>query len=237
MVTLEQLQRDVQDRFSFPVRVYGSADGDASVPESWRRLLEARSQPLSDRLAAFWEPVAAGLPEVVDIVVNRTQQVAAVEVGSRMYLLYVFVDRKKKRWYYFGEPATQPQASPVASESWELFPATLQAFYSGVHNGWLTLHSQALGPNPVERLCLLSDPRFDLPPGSDATLPFTWAKVVVVMSNGGGDYLCLDTGNLDKQGRASGFVFLHEMPQQPERRFDFISTLNGWMSIGFEHLL
>lgn len=237
MVAIEQLQKDVQSRFSFPIRVYDTVGSPATFPETWRPLFGASGQELSDRLTALWEPVASGLPDVVDFVVNSTGQVAAVEAGSKTYLLYVFTDRKKKRWYYFGEPASQGSAPSVASESWALFPPTLQAFYSRVHNGWLTLHSQALGPNPLERLCLLSDPKFDRPPGSDAMLPFQWAKIVVVMSNGGGDYLCLDTGNLDRQGRASGFIFFHEMPDQPERRFDFLSSLNGWMSIGFEHLL
>lgn len=237
MLDAQQTRKDVQRWFRSPVFCFDSSEAEEypAIPATWKSLLDLEGKALSEAIGEMWECVNSQLPGVWTFLTTRIDGVCVVIDESEISLLYVYPEKEAGRRYYISWLPVGQHLPPKLQTVWNKVPLELQELYTTVHDGWIELNSYALGPLPTKLMSFLSDPEWDLEEGPEAELGFEWKNVLAVLNNGAGDHLCLDTGNLDLQGYASGFVFFHETPLKPERRFDFWSVLNAWMKIGFEN--
>jgi len=203
------------------------------VPEEWVTLLQQQQAGESKPWVNLWQDFASALPATLTFLRNRVFCVAILLEDDRPpSLIYVYKSDGGYEFYRGGMPLKNTIPEHLA-DVWQTFPATLRRLYE-IHDGWVYLPSDALGPLPTEEIISMTAEDLDLDDKDLKKLPFQIEKVYPVFSSGGGDYIWLDTGHADMDGEASALIWLHEKPTQPKVNIDFWSTLNGWMEIGFK---
>jgi hypothetical protein len=231
-----QLIRDLEPFVNDPVLILSPADigAQSDVPAQWKSLLEQQQNGVPTPWVPMWEPLEEVLPSVLAFLREKVLGVAVLlEPEAAPALVYFYQSPKKYRFYRGGLPMDRKIPERIR-EVWASFPPLLCSFYA-FHDGWTYLPSNALGPLPMEDMSFLSDEDWDIE--NPSALPFDPAKVIAIFASGGGDYLCLDTGNPDAEGIATALIWWNEEPDDPDMNVDFWPTLDEWMKVGFEDAL
>ncbi|KVO08070.1 hypothetical protein WJ70_22965 [Burkholderia ubonensis] len=205
-----------------------------NVPESWLNILRQDLGAKRDAVLDGWRGFDANVPSAAHFVRTRLQDVLILLQRDSPSLLYVYTADKGDINFFEGHLPLQETAPKEFNAVWQSVPQDLRRFYSEAHNGWTFLASNAMGPLPLRDWRFLSESQFDLDSDTIARMPVDPQQVVTVFHNGAGDYLCLNLADCNENGIASGLVYWHEKPTEPDF-VDFWPAMNTWLSIFLEN--
>lgn len=206
----------------------------ANVPESWLKILQQDLGAKRDAVLEGWGEFAANVKSAEHFVRTQLKDVLILLQGESPSLLYVYTADQGDINFFEGRVPLQEPVPKQLGAVWQAVPQGLRRFYSEVHNGWTFLASNAMGPLPLRNWCFLSEDHFDLSPDTIARMPVDPQQVVTVFQNGAGDYLCLNVAACNANGIASGLIYWHENPTEPDF-VDFWPTMNAWLAIFLEN--
>ncbi len=205
-----------------------------NIPQTWIDLLRQQRDTGRANVSELWREMETELPSVLEFLRNNLQGIGVMtEENNRSWLIYFYTIDGEIYFYKGGVPLGKA-IPPELIERYKLMPSKLRYFHSSVHNGWTFLPSNALGPLPVEDTFFLSELEWDMEEGDEEKLPFKLENVLAVFANGGGDYLCLDTGEEKNPELSMALIWWHEEPLAPDMYVNFWPAMNEWMKTGFE---
>ncbi|MDU8647338.1 hypothetical protein [Pseudomonas amygdali] len=184
------------------------------IRSEWQNFGIASSITPSFPLA--WQTFSDELPWVTSLL-DKCLLGTAILVGSSIELLYIFHDNNGLYYYIGGEPLSR-------SDNALIFGGRIADFYYTIHNGFTFYPAQSMGPQKIEDCVFVSD----LIDEHDTDFAAKW---LAVFSNGGGDYLAVDTINAAND---NGLIWWHEQPLEPESGVVFFEIMDTWMSIFLE---
>ncbi|QOH39174.1 SMI1/KNR4 family protein [Burkholderia cepacia] len=205
-----------------------------NVPESWLNILQCNPRTKRDAVLEGLREFVANVPSVEHFVRTRLQDVLILFQSESPSLLYVYTADRGDINFFEGRLPAQEAVPEQLCGVWQSVPRDLRRFYSEVHDGWTFLASNAMGPLPLRDWCPLSANQFDLSPDTMARMPVDPQQVITVFHNGAGDYLCLNFAARSNDGIASGLIYWHERPTEPDF-VDFWSAMNTWLGIFLEN--
>ena len=176
----------------------------------------------------------AELPSVEHFVRTRLHDVLILFQDESPSLLYVYTADRGDINFFEGRLPVHAAVPKPLRGVWQSVPRSLRRFYAEAHDGWTFLASNAMGPLPLQDWCFLSENQFDLSPDTVSRMPMDPQHVVTVFHNGAGDYLCLNFAACDDDGTASGLIYWHEKPMEPDF-VDFWPTMDTWLGIFMEN--
>ena len=226
----DSLLEQVRDFVSQPVLLtsFDEIQTEMAVPETWVKMLRRQSAGTRSWIEP-WEPYRHLLPGVYDFLQHKVRGVCVLcEDQKPPSLLYVY-STKGEDDFHRGWPPLSGNVPEGKQAIWtQLFPG-LKKFYSDLHNDWVCLPANSLGPLPVENIERLSDQDWDLEPDDERKLPFRLDEVLTVFSNGGGDYLGLDVGKGVSASEDHALAWWHEEPLTPDIDLNFWALMDGWI--------
>ncbi len=140
----------------------------AECPIQWRNVL-AEENPTTELWDKVWKPMAEKMPLTIAAWKKSLQGLGLLITDSKPPSLVYFYKREGAVYAYRGfipAPLQRPEAAMIPSEFLEIY---------AVHNGFVDLFSDAMGPLPEPKWFYLSDDKSE-PAGS----------FLAVFNNGGG---------------------------------------------------
>jgi len=144
-------------------------------------------------------------------------------LGDEVEMLYVFHDGKGFYYYLGGMPV---ERAVVEKAEFKHLPSRLQDFYREVHDGYTFFPARSMGPQRLSDQSRVSE----LVDEGDDSFAENW---ITVFSNGGGDYVAVES---DKLEETEGLIWWHEDPMTPEWKIDIFEVMDAWMSIFLEDI-
>lgn len=201
---------------------------DMAVPDAWVEMLRQQDAGTQSWLAP-WQAYQKLLPGVYEFLHQKVRGICVLlEDQKPPSLLYVY-SRGENDYFYRGYPALDRASLEDRRDVWRKLPPHLQNFYSQLHNGWVFLVDDSLGPLPVQDIKFLSDYEWDAEPEDLEKLPFQLDQVIMVFSNGGGDYLALDLSHGAEAAEDYALSWWHEEPLEPHLNFNFWELMDAWI--------
>lgn len=201
------------------------------IPPAWWPMLSLDGVD-HDRLAALWGPLPAALPEMWQQLTRALRGLAVLlEDNHPPALLYLYSERDRLYHHRGQPPITAGHAPNRLNEVWASWPAVARTLYE-VHNGWTLLHSHSMGHLSVSAVLPATDPAVGLS-GQEGPLPFVPRRTVLLYSNGGGSYLCLEAPSAEDEA-ARAFVWSPGIPSEIGLSADFAAIYDAWTAIHFE---
>jgi hypothetical protein len=228
--SIEKMLAEVQDIVQNPILLTSpdQVEAQMNIPDAWREMLR-RQETGAKSWVEPWQAYQNLLPGVYDFLQHKVRGVCLLlENAKPPSLLYVY-SQGEDIDFHRGLPALGSNVPNSKRHIWERLPLDLQNFYSQVHNGWIYLPADSLGPLPVQDIKFLSDYEWDTEPDELKKLPFPLDQVITVFSNGGGDYLCLDLSHGAAASEDHALSWWHEEPLEPHLNFNFWALLDGWI--------
>lgn len=154
-----------------------------------------------------------------------------MEINDRFSILYTIKNSKGEVFYYEGRRPHENFNNEKLEESWKKIPASIQAFYENIHNGFYYYASGAMGLVPLENVTYLGEDDFDWNIIDDLEEPMQidLNTSFGFFSNGMGTYVAIDYNNCDNNNAT-----LWSAKTQPKYNINFWDFVDEWIVIGFD---
>lgn len=220
MINMNDMVKDIAGMFADRKVCFTRSDVPSNVvlPESWEGFgLDLDKAP---KYPEAWQNYSNEFPSVIALL-NDSLLGTVLLVGGKLELLYVFHDASGFYYYVGGVPVN---ISVVEAAEFRVLPGRLQEFYREVHDGYTFFPARSMGPQSLSDLTHVAD----LIDEEDASFAEGW---ITVFSNGGGDFVAIDSNASDD---SEGLVWWHEEPMAPEFGVDIFEVMDAWMAIFLE---
>lgn len=195
--------------------------GSIQLPLPWRRVFSAPSSSWKDETLALWGPFGSVLPKFTKALGERLRDVTLARVDGLPTVIYGFA----QLLYGGGMPIGGPEKLGIL----EGLPSRFLSLYLELHDGFGFLPDGSLGPLPRRRITTLEDDDWGWLEDSENPQAFDpLEQKLVVMTNGGGGYLCVDRQSVNGE-QAQAFAWWTDRAPDRER---FWPLLDAWMEIG-----
>jgi hypothetical protein len=192
------------------------------LPEPWRTVLSARREAWKDRALELWAAkTGAFLPRFVAAQRHELQDVSLVRFNGLIQVAYKYPNRV----FVGGLPRNKGEEFGMLAQG----PPALRLFYREVHDGYVFPFSGSLGPLALHYLFTLDDDEWGWLEESDDPREYDpLEEKVVILTNGGGGYLCMDA-SAPQGDDAPGLIWWRD---EPPDIGGLLAVLDAWMEIG-----
>lgn len=220
IITLDAIAADLGDTFPLH-KVYLKRQ---DVPQDVELLGNWENFGLRPEVTTFfpdcWNSFSNEFPSIIALF-NDCLLGTALLLGDDVELAYIFHDGSSFFYYVGGKPI---EAEVAESFSFKHLPSRLKSFYREVHDGFTFFPTRSMVPQPLADQSRISDLVDDI----DDSFAAGW---ITVFSNGGGDYVAV---NSDSRSDSDGLIWWHENPATPEFDIDVFNVMDAWMGIFLE---
>ena len=205
-----------------------SEQARASIPASWAALhaIEDPEARVATQLGA-WAPFTSELHDTIGVLRRRLRDVELIHTSRGYALLYCLQDEAHEWSYDEGMPPGAPTDERVAA-LFERLPEPLRRFYEPLHAGSTHFASRAMGPRPLDDLCVMGALEWGILETIGPS-PIDLDRSLSVLVSGGSGSLC---AWLPEDG--SPLAHLWFTNREPRQRVEPWPTLDAWMVMGFE---
>lgn len=220
MIRLNDIVEDIKSTFTGRKFFFDRAEVSAGIvlPKAWEsfglRLDDAPAYPDS------WQSYSTEFPSVIALL-NNSLLGTVLLADDKLELLYVFHDANGFYYYIGGLPV---EGVATDKEMFEALPIKLQRFYREVHDGYTFFPARSMGPQSLSDISRVSD----FIDEEDVSFADSW---ITVFSNGGGDFVAIDTV---AEKASEGLIWWHENPTTPEYGVDIFEIMDAWMTVFLE---
>lgn len=193
------------------------------LPQWWIECLKLKGNLRKEKLLSFWQKFKDVLPVTFSYIQNDLKIIELIRHDNLYSLLYIF-EVNEENYYYLGYESINLNSSLVSDRVKKNLPDYLKQFYTELHNGWVELASGALGPLPLEKCFLLSSNEWGILESIE-TPPLELEDMLVVLTNGGGGYLCIDLGSPDNN------ACIWWSDEAPDLNVDLWGAMDAWIEI------
>jgi hypothetical protein len=204
------------------VELVAAAPPDAAVPEVWRTILRgARAERVAAAVAAWRGLAASGLPQTIDRLAGRLEDVELMRVGSSWHLLYSMGGGRPVYWA--GSTPAQARPGAALGASWDSFPASLRQFYQ-FQDGFYSFTDGA-GLAPLARVLRLGDLEWGVIEDLSLAVQVDLNTTFAFCANGAGGYAAIDAGDCDRDK-----AVLWWATEAPVYDLNFWEIVDAWLA-------
>ncbi|WP_028634789.1 hypothetical protein [Pseudomonas parafulva] len=217
MIELSTVIQDIHDTFPDRSVCFATKDVplDIVLPIGWREFgLNLGNKPTYPN---GWSSFLKEFPSTITLFENCLLGTVLL-LGAHIEMAYVFHDGINFYYYLGGTPIKEDSVETVKLKH---LPQRLQDFYREVHDGYNFFPARSMGPQRICDQMRISE----LIDDDNNHFAKNWTTV---FSNGGGDYVAVDSNSHDA---AEGLIWWHEEPANPERGIDIFEVMDAWMAI------
>lgn len=198
------------------------------IPSLWMDLLlEPHQEQRKMKLIEIWNSIFSKgeLSNTIHFMEVYLSEVYLVSVDEQFSLIYVYnVDGNIL--YREGKNPMSRIENLEIMQLLKLFNNDLVRFYEEFHNGWFEPESASMGLLPIEYMETIGDGDWDIL--DSISIEKNLNELLIVFSNGGNGYLCIDYDNTP----VTGLIWWGD--ESPDYNVTFFDILDEWIIVGFE---
>lgn len=203
-------------------------EANNKIPSLWIDVLvEPQQEQRKIKLIEIWNSIFREneLSNTIHFMEVYLSEVYLVSVEEEFSLIYVY-DVNGNIFYREGKnPKSRIEGQEII-QLLKLFNVDLVSFYEDFHNGWFEPESASMGLLPIEYMKTIGDDDWDIL--DSIKIEKNLDEVIIVFSNGGNGYLCIDIDN----DPITGLIWWGD--EAPDFDVTFFDVLDEWIVIGFE---